>query len=67
MMEYASVAALVAIAAVTVISTPGAAVSAVLSKVNAKVVYESTRLSVPDQGVGWRCGRPAAVAPGMSL
>ena len=40
MMEYALIAALVAIAAVTILSTLGTTISATFSKVNAKMAYE---------------------------
>jgi pilus assembly protein Flp/PilA len=51
MMEYALIAALVAIAAVTVLSTLGTTISSVFSKVNAKMAYESTQPSAPGQRI----------------
>lgn len=49
MMEYALIAALISVAAVTILSTLGTTISSVFSKVNAKMAYESTRPSAPDQ------------------
>jgi pilus assembly protein Flp/PilA len=51
MMEYALIAALVAVAAVTIVSTLGTTISSVFSKINAKMAYESTQPLSQDQRV----------------
>ena len=48
MMEYALIAALVAIAAVTILSTLGTTISATFSKVNAKMAYEAAPPATSD-------------------
>jgi pilus assembly protein Flp/PilA len=51
MTEYALIAALVAIAALTILSTLGSTISSVFSRVNAKMAYESTGPSTPDRPI----------------
>jgi len=51
MMEYALIAALVAVAAVTILSTLGTTVSSVFSKVNAKMAYEATKPTASDHRI----------------
>jgi pilus assembly protein Flp/PilA len=51
MMEYALIAALVAVAAVTILSTLGTTISATFSKVNAKMAYEATPPTASDHRI----------------
>ena len=51
MMEYALIAALVAVAAVTILSTLGTTISAVFSKVNAKMAYEAAPPAASDHPI----------------
>jgi len=51
MMEYALIAALVAVAAVTILSTLGTTISTVFSKVNAKMAYEATQPPASDHPI----------------
>ena len=51
MMEYALIAALVAVAAVTILSTLGTTISTVFSKVNAKMAYEVTQPTASDHRI----------------
>jgi len=51
MMEYALIAALVAVAAVTILSTLGTTISTVFSKVNAKMAYEAAPPATSDHPI----------------
>ena len=51
MMEYALIAALVAVAAVTILSTLGTTISTVFGKVNAKMAYEATQPTASDHRI----------------